>query len=187
MLKIMVFQNADAQDNIMVVIVNKKILVSISNVQMEEHVLKIMEFPNVPVHLASLELIAERKILVTITNAPMVAHVSQIIMTDRYVIVLLASPEIIAKRELRVPVTNVSMVALVLKLTEPRHVTVLKDSQASIVERKMLLKDNVVVEDLVVPVLKVYNVLVKYKRLVAREHVGSQAIIVLMGYLSLNV
>ena len=83
-------------------------------------------------------------------------------MTDRYVIVFLASPEIIAKRELRVPVTNVPMVALVLKLTEPRHVTVLKDSQASIVERKMLLKDNVVVEDLVVPVRKVYNVLVKY-------------------------
>ena len=75
MLKIMVFQNADAQDNIMVVIVNKKILVSISNVQMEVPVLKIMELPNVPVHLASPELIAERKILVTITNAPMVAHV----------------------------------------------------------------------------------------------------------------
>ena len=35
---------------------------SISNVQMEEHVLKIMEFPNVPVHLASPELIAERKV-----------------------------------------------------------------------------------------------------------------------------
>ena len=40
----------------------------------------------------------------------------------------------------------------------------------------MLLKDNVVVEDLVVPVLKVYNVLVRYKKLVAREHVGSQVI-----------
>ena len=41
----------------------------------------------------------------------------------------------------------------------------------------MLLKDNVVVEDLVVPVRKVYNVLVKYKRLVAREHVARMVIL----------
>ena len=37
-------------------------------------------------------------------------------------------------------VTNVPMVALVLKLTVPLHVTVLKDSQASIVERKVAFK-----------------------------------------------
>ena len=41
---------------------------------------------------------------------------------------------------------------------------------------QMLLRDNVVVEDLVVPVRKVYNVLVKYKRLVAREHVVKKVI-----------
>ena len=41
----------------------------------------------------------------------------------------------------------------------------------------MLLKDNVVAEDLVVPVRKVYNVLVKYKRLVAREHVARMVIL----------
>ena len=36
------------------------------------------------------------------------------------------------------PVTNVPMVAHVLKLTEPRNVNVLKASQASIVEKKVI-------------------------------------------------
>merc|ERR1719370_2813985 len=94
----------------------------------------------------------------------------------------LASPELIAERKILVTVTNVPMVALVLKRTEPRHVTVLKASQASIVERKMLLRDNVVAEDLGVPVRKACNVLAKFKRLVAKEHVANQAIIALTGY-----
>merc|ERR1719334_1571366 len=153
---------------------------------MEVPVLKIMELTHVPVHLASPELIAERKILVTITIAPMVALVWKI-MIDLYVIVLLDFPDLIAKKELRVPVTTVPMVAHVLKQTEPRNVNVLKASQASTVERKMLLRDNVVVEDLVVPVRKDYNVLVKYKRLVAREHVARMQSIVQMVYPSLTV
>ena len=38
----------------------------------------------------------------------------------------------------------------------------------------MLLRDNVVAEDLVVPVRKACNVLAKFKRLVAKEHVANQ-------------
>merc|ERR1711962_1383881 len=133
-------------------------------------------------HQDIVELIVKLKTYVLITNALMAVLVLKI-MEAQNVIVCLDIKEVIAKRKTFVTIISALMEEDVSKATYRttllfHNVYAVQDIVALIVSKKMQKKGNVVAEDLVHPVAKVYSVLVKSKRWMAKELVAIQAIIV---------